>query len=155
MTTDKRNIDGYNIDNTVPFLNAEEAWFWFIDAQEARNAGARMMKGAGAQLRPCEPVDILNVLDRLYRSRRLLRDHLLVLRHYGRRKMAPDPRRAKEKRAAVIWRQALDVLGAALADKGIIESPRRLEGKASIWAGIPIAELSQMSMDDHWTGGRA
>ncbi len=108
---------------TVPFASAEEAWFWFIQAQSARSEGARLGMGLAAVPRPCEPVDILKVVDRLYRQRRLLRDHLLVLRHYGRRLMAPDTRRVKEIRAARLWREALARLGPALAHKGIVAVP--------------------------------
>ena len=81
------------------FDSAEEAWFWFIQAQQARNDGARFTAGNGLIPRPCEPIDILRVLDRLYRHRRLTMEHLLVMRHYGRRQMPPDPRRIKEGRA--------------------------------------------------------
>lgn len=105
---------------TVPFESAEEAWFWFIQAQAARNEGARFASGLGKVLRPCEPVDILNILDRLYRQRRLLRDHLLVLRHYGRRLMPPDSKRVKEARASDIWREALERLEPPLTRKGIV-----------------------------------
>lgn len=106
----------------APFENAEEAWFWFITAQQARNDGARFVSGQGNVIRPCEPVDILKILDRLYRQRRLLKDHLLVLRHYGRRNMAPDSRRVKEKRAAVLWEQAFERLEPVFIRKGIIEA---------------------------------
>ena len=104
----------------VPFESAEEAWFWFIAAQQARNDGARFVSGLGLVSRPCEPVDILKILDRLHRQRRLLMDHLLVLRHYGRRTMAPDPRRVKEARAYDLWTEALERLGYALQKKGIV-----------------------------------
>ncbi len=109
-----------NAPKTVPFESAEEAWFWFIQAQAARNEGARFVSGLGKIPRPCEPLDILNVLDRLYRQRRLLRDHLLVLRHYGRRLMPPDSKRVKEARASDIWREALERLEPPLASKGIV-----------------------------------
>lgn len=108
----------------VPFENVEELWFWFIVAQQARNEGARYVAGAGMVRRPCEPVDILKILDGLYRQRRLLRDHLLVLRHYGRRNMPPDPRRVKEKRAHVLWHEALERLSPILERKGIISKPK-------------------------------
>jgi len=88
-----------------PFNSVEEAWFWFIQAQQARNEGARIQAGLSLTERPCEPADILKILDRLYRQRMLMRDHLLVLRHYGRRQMTPDPYRVKEARAATIWRK--------------------------------------------------
>lgn len=105
----------------VPFRDAEEAWFWFIAAQSARNDGARFAAGQSLYPRPCEPIDILKVLDALYRKRRLVRDHLLVLRHYGRRHLPPDNRRAKEVRAFQLWHEALERIGTVLEKKGIIE----------------------------------
>ncbi len=116
--------NGCNNPHAVPFKDAEEAWFWFIAAQEARKDGARFVAGQSVYPRPCEPLDILKVLDRLYRNRRLVRDHLLVLRHYGRRYMAPDERRAKEVRAFELWHEALERIGSVLEQKGIIEQRR-------------------------------
>jgi hypothetical protein len=103
-----------------PFETAEEAWFWFIAAQEARVDGARFTAGIGLVPRPCEPIDILKVIDGLYRNRRLMRDHLLVLRHYGRRRLPPDERRVKELRAHTLWHEALERIGAVLEGKGIV-----------------------------------
>ena len=110
----------YRVKDTTPFESAEEAWFWFINAQEAKNDGAKYVSGAGLYKRPCEPLDIMNVLDRLYRKRRLQRDHLLVLRHYGRRQVAPDRYRAQEVRACHLWNEAMDRIGDVLIAKGII-----------------------------------
>ena len=90
-------------DNATPFKSAEEAWFWFIQAQTARNEGAKIMAGAGLTPRPCEPVDIIKNLERLYRDRHITMDHVMILRHYGQRQMSPDPRRAKEIRAYDLW----------------------------------------------------
>jgi len=96
MGAKKHHMSGTESDiKTVPFESAQEAWFWFINAQQARNDGARFVAGCSKIPRPCEPLDILKIVDRLHRTRRLQRDHLLVLRHYGRRQMAPDPRRAQ------------------------------------------------------------
>ncbi len=106
-----------------PFDSVEQAWFWFIQAQQARNEGARVAMGLGLVARPCEPTDILKVLDRLYRHRRLQMDHLLVLRHYGRRQMPPDPRRIKEGRAYKLWIEALQRIEAVLERKGIVRKP--------------------------------
>jgi hypothetical protein len=106
--------------SAVPFDSAEEAWFWFIAAQQAKTDGARFIAGQALVQRPCEPLDILKTLDRLYRNRRVMRDHLLVLRHYGRRFMAPDPRRIKEARAHTLWVQALERLEEALRVKNIV-----------------------------------
>lgn len=108
------------IEGAQPFRSAEDAWFWFIEAWTARHAGARIVAGAGLVPRPCEPIDVLRVLERLYRQRRLLRDHVAVLGHYGRRLLPPDPRRPAEHRAHRIWREALDRLGSALRAKGIV-----------------------------------
>ncbi len=105
---------------TYLFETVEEAWFWFIAAQEARNDGARFTAGLGLIPRPCEPLDILKVVDNLYRHRRLLREHLLVLRHYGRRRLPPDERRVKEMRAHTLWHEALERIGAVLERKGIV-----------------------------------
>ncbi len=105
----------------VPFGSAEEAWFWSVRAQEARAEGARCGAGLGLVPRPCEPLDVMRAVDRLYRQRRLARDHLHVLVHYGRRSMPPDPDRFREQRASVLWREAFDHIGTVLRDKGIVQ----------------------------------
>lgn len=105
----------------TPFDSVEEAWFWFVPAHEAKLAGARVRAGQGLVARPCEPGDILRAVDRLYRQRRLLRDHLLVMAHYGRRQMAPDPDRRREMRDHGLWAEALSALDPALREKGIVK----------------------------------
>ncbi len=126
MTTDTKNTKKQQEKaGTVPFQSAEEAWFWFISAQEARNDGARFVAGQGLYPRPCEPVDILRVVDRLYRHRRLIRDHLVILRYYGFRRLAPDRRRLKEMRAHKIWTEALGRIESVLENKGIVQRSRR------------------------------
>ncbi len=109
--------------NAVPFDSAEAAWFWFIQANQARIDRARISRGLSDVPRPCDPVDILRILDRLYRNRLLIMDHLLVLRHYGRRMMAPDPRRVREVRAFRLWREALSHIEAVMIRKGIVVLP--------------------------------
>jgi hypothetical protein len=104
----------------VPFADPAEAWFWCMQAYQARADGARLRAGLGLVPRPCEPVDVLRVVDRLYRTRRLVRDHLKVLGHYGRRLVPPDPERTREARAHNLWAEALDRLGGALKAKGIV-----------------------------------
>lgn len=121
MTTDKYTPKPSSTAAALPFADAAEAWFWFIQAQQARMDGARVVSGQGLVPRPCEPVDILNVISQLHRSRRLLIDHILVLRHYGRRMMAPDPRRVKEMRAHKLWAEALERIEPVLIRKGIVE----------------------------------
>ena len=113
----------------TPFDSAEEAWFWFIQAQQARLDGAQISQGIGLIPRPCEPIDILQALDRLHRQKKLVMDHLLVLRYYGRRMLPPDPRRAKEMRAWKLWTEALSRLAKALEAKKII----RPQGLFAAW----------------------
>ncbi len=103
-----------------PFATVEEAWFWFIQAYDARQAGARIVAGAGDSHRPCEPLDILRCVDRLYRQRRLMIDHLKVMAHYGRRLSPPVPHRPRERRAHMLWTEGLDRLAGSLRSKGII-----------------------------------
>lgn len=107
---------------TTPFQSAEEAWFWFVQNQLAKADGARIAAGMALVHRPCEPVDIYKVMERLYRGRRLLMDHILVLRHYGRRLMSPDPRRQKEIRAHGLWIEALERMEEVMVMKGIVKA---------------------------------
>ena len=105
---------------TTPFDTAEEAWFWFIQATQAREDGVRFTANDGRMVRPCEPADIMKILTRLHRHRRLDMNHFRVLRHYGVRLMAPDPWRPNEALSSRIWKDALSVLGDVLVAKGIV-----------------------------------
>lgn len=121
MAKDPRHTPKHQTNvETTPFDSVEQAWFWFIQAQAARVDGARFAQGAGLVPRPCEPMDILQTLDRLYRQRKLTMDHMLVLRHYGRRMLPPDPRRPKEIRAYRLWVDAMGQLASPLEEKGIV-----------------------------------
>jgi hypothetical protein len=108
---------------TMPFSNPEEVWFWFIEANQARLDGARYTAARGNVRRPCEPVDVLRILDRLYRTRRLMIDHLRVLRFYGVRQMRPEAWRRSEARAATLWREAMRILEPVFIAKGIMKDP--------------------------------
>lgn len=109
--------------NITPFESAEAAWFWFIQANQARIEGARIAVGLSDIPRPCEPIDILKILDKLHRNRVLIMDHFLVLRHYGRRMLPPDPRRMREVRAFRLWREALYQMEVVMIRKGIVVLP--------------------------------
>lgn len=106
---------------TTPFRNEEEVWFWFMGANQARLDGATTASNSGGPSRPCEPIDILRILDRLYRSGQLTMDHFRILRHYGERLMAPDRWKPREARAAVFWKEAMLALRDSFLAKGIIE----------------------------------
>jgi len=103
-----------------PFADASQAWFWCMQAYKARFDGARIKAGLAETARPCEPTDVMRVVDRLYRQRRLIPDHIAVLGHYGRRLSAPEPERPREGRAALLWQEAMGRLGRALRAKGIV-----------------------------------
>jgi len=101
-----------------PFDDAEAAWFWCVQAQVARQAGARVARGVGQVLRPCEPLDILAVVERLERAGALRPPHMRVLRAYGPGLLRPCPLRAP--RDAQAWEGALAALAPALRAKGIV-----------------------------------
>jgi hypothetical protein len=103
-----------------PFHSAEEAWFWTMSALIARRDGARISAGKGAKLRPCEPDDVIKCLDRLYRHRRIDLIHARVMRVWGERGTAPDPRHLSERGDAEQWREAMNRLEWPLRVKGIV-----------------------------------
>lgn len=115
----KRGKENMGCELTL-FSNAEEAWFWFMQANKARQDGAKSRVEFGAVIRPCEPSDILKILERLRRHRRLDMNHFRVMRYYGERMVAPDRCRVKESSAAKIWNEAMSVLGEVLIAKNII-----------------------------------
>lgn len=114
---------GYYEDDHIgePFESVEALWFWFMAANEAMRSGARFSAGRGETVRPCEPVDVIRIVERLHRSRMLKIDHLRVMRHYGLRKKAPDPYISREARAAKIWNEAMDKLYPVLLRKKLVE----------------------------------
>jgi hypothetical protein len=102
------------------FRSAEEAWFWTMAALVARRDGARIAAGLGAVARPCEPDDVVKCLDRLYRQRRIDLQHARILRIWGERGTAPDPRFPNEHGDARLWREAVSRLEWPLRVKGIV-----------------------------------
>ena len=105
---------------TEPFASAEEACFWTMAALIARRDGARIVSGAGLVQRPCEPDDVVRCLDRLYRQRRIDLQHARILRIWGERQSAPDPRAPRERGDSRLWREAMRRLDWPLRAKGIV-----------------------------------
>lgn len=103
-----------------PFRSAEEAWIWTMSALIARRDGARISAGKGDKVRPCEPDDVIKCLDRLYRHRRIDLIHARVMRVWGERGQAPDPRHLSERADAAQWREAMNRLEWPLRVKGIV-----------------------------------
>lgn len=133
MTQKKQYMPGaalFDEKEKEPFLDVEEAWFWFVQANRAALDGAQITAGKGLYNRPCEPLDILCVLNSLHRKRRLQMDHLRVLKYYGNRMMAPDYRRSREIKAHRLWTEAMERIEPILIKKGIVAKPQK---KASFW----------------------
>lgn len=120
---------------TQPFASAEEAWFWTMAALIARRDGARIVSGRGTVTRPCEPDDVIRSLDRLYRQRRIELAHARILRIWGERGTAPDPRALREQGDFRLWREAMLRLDWPLRAKGIVNGPS-LSGGADV-LGFP------------------
>jgi hypothetical protein len=105
-----------------PFGSAEQAWIWTMQALRARGDGARIRAGAGAVPRPCEPDDVMLVLDRLYRQRRIDLPHARALRIYGERGLRPDRTIPAEWNDARLWDEAIAQLDWPLRAKGLVHS---------------------------------
>lgn len=101
---------------TQPFPDAESAWFWCLETSEAVHNGARLRAGMGAVSRPCEPVDIQNVVLRLARQQLLNNAHLRALCLYGQQQLRPKHTNTD----AVLWHQAMQRMTPVLQRKGII-----------------------------------
>lgn len=108
-----------------PFASAEEAWFWTMAALIARRDGARLSAARGAVIRPCEPDDVVKCLDRLYRQRRIELQHARIMRLWGERGTAPNPRVPSERGDLRLWREAMERLDFPLRQKGIVAPQAR------------------------------
>jgi len=109
-----------SLDAAEPVRAAEEPRFLTMAAQIARRDGARITAGKGEKIRPCEPDDVIKCLDRLYRHRRIDLIHARIMRIWGERGMAPDPRHLSERADAAQWREAMNRLEWPLRVKGIV-----------------------------------
>jgi hypothetical protein len=117
-----------------PFHGVEEAWFWTMSALTARRDGARIVSGAGLVIRPCEPDDVVKCLDRLYRQRRVDLHHARILRIWGERGVAPDPRQPREGGDWRLWWEAMSRLDWPLRVKGIVTGPLPVTKPADVLA---------------------
>jgi hypothetical protein len=86
---------------------------------------ARLSAARGSVMRPCEPDDVVKCLDRLYRQRRIELAHARILRLWGERGTAPNPRIPAERGDLRLWREAMERLDFPLRQKGIVAGPPR------------------------------
>ena len=101
----------------VPFRSAEAAWLWTAAVLEARHDQTRPSPALG----PCRAEDVVKCLDQLYRRRRIELLHVRILRLYGRRGRAPDPRRTHERCDRRLWTEVMDRLEDPLRRASIME----------------------------------
>lgn len=95
-----------------PFGSAEEAWFW---SQKPQSDSPPIT-------RPCDPMQLFMMVERLYRQRHLTLDHLHVMRFYGQRQKRPNPGLRQEKRAHFLWVDAMRRLHAVFEKNGVVKS---------------------------------
>ncbi len=103
------------------FATADDAWLWTIASLRARYEGHQRQPDGPP--RPCEPDDVVNELDRLYRQKRITMTHVAMLRVWGENGRAPDMKVLGERNAARAWHEAMDVLEQALQVRGIVQPP--------------------------------
>lgn len=92
----------------TPFASVEAAWF----------STARALRAGPA--RPRHTDAVIRCLDRLYRHRRIELLHARILRIWGSRGVAPNPKRPGERSDWQIWREALDRMEGPLRAQGIV-----------------------------------
>ena len=120
-----------------PFGTAEEAWLWTAAALTARRDGARVAAGRGKIRRPCEPDHVVRCLDRLYATRKVTLTQARVLRVWGERQQAPDPRHVGERADYAVWEDVMAVLTPSLRSRGLINQDQAQPGKYSLTALQP------------------
>ncbi len=120
MPKPRRSAKPLPVKTAVPFLDAEEAWFWFMRCERVRREGARLAADEALTDRPCEPDDIYRAVMGLFRRRLIGNEHLKVLAEFGWREAPPDPRVREEERPLSLWEDALDRLTTDLKAKGIV-----------------------------------
>jgi len=104
----------------IPFVDAEEAWFWYIRAERERRSGNTQAGRGELATRPCEPDDIYRFVMKL-RYLNLLSDmHLRVMAKFGWRESPPDPRLQEEAKQVTIWEEAFRHLTPVLSEKGLL-----------------------------------
>ena len=103
------------------FVDAEEAWFWYMRSQKARWDGARFDADRSVSERPCTPDDIYRAIMALYRQKLIKKEHLRTLASYGLIETPPDPKDRQQQQDARLWDEALDRLTTVLKQKNLID----------------------------------
>ena len=94
--------------SSAPFETVEAAWF----------AASRSIRAGTSP--DVQTVGIIRCLDRLYRNRRIELLHARILRIWGGRGMAPNPKRPRERSDWQIWCEAIERMDGPLRAQGIV-----------------------------------
>lgn len=107
-----------------PFRTCDAAWLWCFARLMERRETARPQPADMNPPRPCDPDDIVKVVDRLYRQRQIELAHAKILREWGEAGRPPNQDWPAERSAARLWREAMRAMDLPLRLKGIVqESP--------------------------------
>lgn len=101
------------------FQNAEQLWFWFLYSKSVQNGFTRARDAAARRV--CEILDVETLITKLYLAGRLSDEQLTVMKQFGDRRRAPHQYIWAENRAAALWRDAMETIGAAATQRGWIE----------------------------------
>ena len=102
------------------FMNAEEAWFWFVRSEKARAERAKASDTKSVFGRPCDPNDVFRWVKQLYDGGELVTGHLVVMGQYGFLDRLPDPGADEEVVDYIMWTDAFEMLEPILIDKGVV-----------------------------------
>lgn len=94
----------------VPFKRVEDAWFWTMGRLKNPNS-------PDPTPRPCTPEDVIKMLDRLYRQRKIDLKHAAALRLWGEKAKAPPP----ESGDLPVWREAISRLEWPMRLRGVVQ----------------------------------
>lgn len=114
---------------STPFPTADAAFLWTMAAIRDRNRG--VVSHSERDAAPITPDEVIRCLDTLYRARRIDLFDAKILRKWGDRGRAPDPKFPAEVADWAVWRGALDKLSYPLRQRGIVASSLKMEAVAS------------------------
>lgn len=115
------------------YTSMEELWFAFMKTYQClENMNHKEADNVSLPREHAEAYKaILSILDKMFRARRLLIDHLRVLRFYGRRGLAPRLAVQKEALAHTLWLEAFKILEPLMIEEGYLADELQLKWKSA------------------------
>lgn len=111
-------LSSFKEKETIPFENAEEAWFWCCFCEQLEKG--QRHSGDSKMARPCEASDIFIAVKRLLKEGILRPSHIKILSKYGLSQVPPHPHFGDSLKICELWKEALNFLGILLKKKGIV-----------------------------------